>query len=161
MKQESVLALLTVMLISGCQNAEDMRSSNHGQTSLPTGWVGRIGDTVPQGEAQSPRVETVQEKRFVERPVSTTTYDLVNTERAAAVPLIVATLDRLAGETNAPTRCEIIQGALRNPEVCTDIQFHAIIQRGTNDLSESVRLTTSLMVSNARVELELIGSQTK
>jgi hypothetical protein len=173
-KQESVLALLAVMLISGCHHADDKRLTSHLPASNHASAEGAIevpayaSGAAPQGEVQnvtvpteSPRVETKEEKRFVERPCCPTTYSLVWTRRAAAVPLIVTTLDRLSGETNAPTRRAIITGALWDPEVCTNTQFHAIIQRGTNDPSESVRLKTILMVSNALVRLQLIGPQTK
>lgn len=164
MKQENLLALFAVMLISGCQHADDKRLSSHLPASNPASAGGAIeipafaSGAVPQGEVQtftvpteSLRVETKEEKRFVEHPCCPTTHSLVRTRRAAAVPLIVTTLDRLSGETNAPTRCDIIRGALWDPEVCTNTQFHAIIQRGTNDPSEAVRLKTSLMVSNALV----------
>ena len=174
MKQENVLALLAVMLISGCQHADNKPPSSHHPASNTTSAAGAIkvpasaSGAVPQGEVptatvptESPRVETREEKRFVERPWCPTACLLVRTQGAAAVPLIVATLDRLSGETNAATRRGIITGALWDAEVCTNIQFHAIIHRGTTDPSESVRLQTSLMVSNALVRLQRIGPQRK
>lgn len=174
MKQIGVLLLVAVALICGCQKANEKGLSNHRPASDVAGTVGAIdvptsapapphqtqvqAATVPTG---SLRVETAEEKRFVERPRCPTAAELVWKQHEAAVPLILATLERLPGETNAPTRCSIIAGALWNPENCTNIQFRAIIHRGTNDLSESVRLKTTLMVSNAIVRLRASGPQTK
>ena len=82
------------------------------------------------------------EKEFLANPCCQTTHSLVGHEKEAAVPMILATLDRFAGETNAQTRCLIIQGALYRHEVCTNINFAAIIRRGTNDPSPAVRSKT-------------------
>ncbi len=106
------------------------------------------------GATGNPRVETAEEYRFMDYPGCLTAWSLVWGQQEAAVPLILATLDRLSGETNARTRHSIIQGALYNPQNCTNVNFRSIIQRGTNDPSESVRLLTTLVVSNAFVRLQ-------
>ena len=89
------------------------------------------------------------EKEFLANPCCQTTYALVGQEKEAAVPMILATLDRYAGETNVQTRCLIIQGALYRPAICTNINFAAIIQRGTNDPSTAVRAKTTKMLVRA------------
>ena len=89
------------------------------------------------------------ERNFLANPCCQTTYALVGHEKEAAVPIILATLDRFAGETNVQTRCLIIQGALYRPAICTNSNFAAIIQRGTNDPSSAVRAKTTKMLGRA------------
>jgi hypothetical protein len=89
------------------------------------------------------------ESEFLANPCCQTTYELIGHEQAAAVPMILATLDRYAGETNVQTRCLIIQGTFYRPEICTNINFAAIIQRGTNDPSTAVRAKTTHMLGRA------------
>jgi len=101
--------------------------------------------TVPSSEWES---------SFLANPCCQTTCSLVEHKKGAAVPMILATLDRFAGDTNAETRCLIIQGALWRPEVCTNSDFLAIIERGNKDPSESVRLKTSRMVQSRLKALE-------
>jgi hypothetical protein len=174
MKQNGVLVLVIVALICGCRETNEKRQRNNRPASAAAGTVGAIDvpvdapDSPHQNQVQAatiptetPRLEAAEEKRFVERPGCVTTAELVWKQHEAAVPLILATLDRLPGETNAPSRCAIVQGVLWNPENCTNIQFRAIIQRGTNDLSESVRRKTTVMVSNAIVRLRASDSPTK
>jgi len=111
-----------------------------------------IGGCQMTGNVNAPSKEW--ESSFLANPCCQTTYSLVGNERGAAVPMILATLDRFAGETNAQTRCLIIQGALWRPEVCTNRDFLAIIERGNNDPSESVRLKTSHMMESRLKMLE-------
>ena len=120
MKRMRIPVAVTIAFLGGCQ------------------MTGKVN--VPSNEWES---------SFLAEPCCQTTYSLVGHEKEAAVPMILATLDRFAGETNAETRCLIIQGALWRPEVCTNINFLAIIQRGTNDPSSSVRSKTTNMVGRA------------
>ena len=122
MKRNCRIATVAVMLLCGCQQSKI---------------------------ACVPRMGTEEEKAFVENPCCQTTHGLVMKQHGAAVPLILATLDRHSGETNAPTRCLIIQGALWKADDCTNLQFQAVIQRGNADPSESVRLKTTSMVTRA------------
>lgn len=124
MKRECILVVIAVMLICGCQQTKSL-TALHG----------------------SPRLETAEEERFFANPWCGTTYALVHKQREAALPLIITTLDRLSGETNVRTRRDIIQGAFYDPAFCTNIQFRALIQRGTHDPAESVRWKTKLMVA--------------
>lgn len=98
------------------------------------------------------------EKDFLANPCCQTTYALVGHEQAATVPIILATLDRYAGETNVQTRCLIIQGALYRPAICTNINFAAVIQRGTNDPSPAVRAKTANMLGRG-TRAGVAGSQ--
>ena len=91
-----------------------------------------------------------QEAEFIDNPACRTTYDLVRLEHEAAVPLILEVLDLFPGETNASRRCEIIQGALWLPENCTNIHFQAIINKGINDASDSVKTKTTTMVGRLK-----------
>lgn len=89
------------------------------------------------------------EREFLKTPCCQTTYALVGEEKEAAVPLILATLDRLSGETNVEARCSVIQGALYDFDVCLNTNFATIIRRGTNDPSPAVRAKTTNMVGRA------------
>ena len=90
------------------------------------------------------------ETAFFANPCCPTTYALVGEKKQAAVSLILKLLDRFPGETNAPIRCDVIQGALWRAEICTNTAFAPIIQRGTNDPSASVRAKTTHMFERAR-----------
>ncbi len=128
MNRNSILAATAFISICGCQ---------------------------PTRSVQVSRTETEEERRFVADPCCQTTHGLVGTQHGAAVPLILATLDRLSGETNAWKRCSVIQGALWNADNCTNAQFHVIIERGNKDPSESVRVKTSHMVES---RLKILGT---
>lgn len=119
--------LIALMLMSGCA---------FGQTNTPK--------VVPSNKAEA---------SFLADPGCYKAYRLVGDKKEAAVPLILEALDRFAGETNAETRCEIIQGALYKSENCTNTAFLAIIQKGTNDPSASVRAKTTKMVDGAMKKL--------
>lgn len=82
-------------------------------------------------------------------PCCGTTYSLVGHQAENAVPAVLKALDHFSGETNAAIRCEIIRGALYRSEYCTNVHFQVIIQKGTNDPSESVRSQTTNMVARA------------
>jgi hypothetical protein len=125
MNRSSMMTLVACMLSCGCQQTRSIAVS---------------------------RTATEEEQRFAEAPCCPTTHGLVMAQHGDAVPLILATLDRLSGETNAPTRCSIIQGALWNADNCTNTPFQAIIERGNKDPSESVRLKTTRMVES-RLEI--------
>ena len=90
------------------------------------------------------------EAAFCANPCCETTYALVGEKKQAAVPLILDVLDRCPGETNAPTRCLVIQGALWRAEICSNTAFAVIIQRGNNDPSAAVRAKTTRMLERSR-----------
>jgi len=89
------------------------------------------------------------EADFWQHPWCGTTYSLVGHQAEKAVPVILEALDHFSGETNAEIRRQIIKGALNRSEYCTNAHFQVIIQKGTNDASESVRSTTTNMVARA------------
>lgn len=106
-----------------------------------------LGCQSPRSVSRVLPEDTEEGKQFLESPACPTTYGLVMKHKEAAVPLILTTLDRLPGETNVQTRCQIIQGALWKTQICTNSFFYPIIQRGSRDPSELVQAKTAGMIA--------------
>jgi hypothetical protein len=140
-KIASLLILVAMVSLSACTPTKP----KHANVTVAPAQPAAANTSVPPSEWES---------SFLRSPSCQTTYALVGHDGAAAVPLILATLDRLAGEANAATRCMVIQGALYRPEICTNQDFLPIIERGNKDPSESVRLKTLQMVASRQRMLE-------